>query len=104
LLWGLLVIAVPVAVLGAGLIVAETMGLPARTLIFVSAAISEAVGIPPVMDACIAGYGVSCLFGADVVISVMVGLYVGTYLKLNPLLGFPEVSVMRVRGARAHPQ
>jgi hypothetical protein len=98
LLWGLLAIAVPIAILGGGLIIAETMGLPQRTLAFISGFTSEALGIPGSMDACIVGYGVYCLFAVDLVMSTLVGLYAGVYLSLNQVLGFPEGFVMRARG------
>jgi hypothetical protein len=97
LLWGLLAIAVPMAILGGGLIIAETMGLPQRTLAFASGFISEALGIPEYTDACIVGYGVYCLFAIDLMMSALVGLYAGVYLFVNPVLGFPEGVVMGTR-------
>jgi hypothetical protein len=97
LLWGLLAIAVPMAILGGGLIIAETMGLPQRTLAFVSGFISEALDIPEYTDACIVGYGVYCLFAIDLMMSALVGLYAGVYLFVNPVLGFPEGVVMGTR-------
>jgi hypothetical protein len=98
LLWGLLAIAGPIAILGGGLIIAETMGLPQRTLAFISGFTSEALGIPDSIDSCIVGYGASCLFAIDLVMSALIGLYVGVYLSVNPVLGFPEGVVMRARG------
>lgn len=97
LLWGLLAIAIPIAILSGGLIIAETIGLPQRTLAFISGFSSEALGIPGSMNACIVGYGVYCLFAIDLMMSALVGLYAGAYLSANPVLGFPEGVVMRAR-------
>jgi hypothetical protein len=97
LLWSLLAIAGPIAILGGGLIIAETIGLPQRTLAFIVGLTSEALRIPDSAGDCVVGYGVYCLFAIDVVMSALVGLYVGVYLFVNPGLGFPEGVMMRAR-------
>jgi hypothetical protein len=98
LLWGLLAIAGPIAILGGGLIIAETIGLPQRTLAFIVGLTSEALGISDSAGDCVVGYGVYCLFAIDLVMSALVGLYAGVYVSLNPVLGFAEGVMMRARG------